>query len=72
MKVHIRRNFMKLLFIKLSSVSLQICVSIFHLLFSFLVWPDYHFNNNYLDRQACANSIGPKSDAAEFKVKHIS
>ena len=51
---------MKLLFIKLSSVSLQICVSIFHLLFSFLVWPDYHFNNNYLDRQACANRIGPK------------
>ena len=37
---------------KLSSVSLQICQY-------FLFCTEYHFYLNYLDRQACANSVSP-------------
>ena len=37
---------------KLSSISLQICVS-------FFFCTEYQFYLNYLDRRACANSIGP-------------
>ena len=49
---------------KLSSVSLQICVNFFYLFFSFFIFffffcNEYHFYLNYLDRQACANSVGP-------------
>ena len=50
---------MKRLFIKLNTVSLHLC----H--FSFT---EYHIYFNCLDRQACANSVGPNQMQQNLKV----
>ena len=56
---HYKAKFHEASVYKLSSGSLQICqFFIFSFPFFFLC-TEYHFYLNYLDRQVCANSVGP-------------